>query len=242
MVKGSTLVLISIILILVLILFITVTSLLNPTEPLLLTCPPQECVTNIYTGIKECPTDATPMAYDPSFSVCNPPTTCTDPRTPYAVQPDGITNSSGQCAGDVCRCVRASQCPEFISAFFTYVGGNPFQGATQEIPGSSDPFAGQRLQFVSQSSFLNQANNTTSNRPLALPNTSQYYCQVPSSWLPRITGCASGVLAYIPDNPETFTPDQRPTTSVGCVIGTPCIGNQVPYWDKTDNILKCFQS
>lgn len=206
-----------------------------------LQCGPGECLTNIYNGIKTCPEPGQTISGDPAINVCNPASGCALGRTPFAVQPDGSTSVSGQCAGDICRCVSKPQCANYITSYFTYVNGNPFLGATETIPGVNDPFSGQRVLFPAITSYTNVLGQVISEPPLTYDNPSTGFCAIPSSWLGRVQGggCPRGVLAYLPENPGTFNAGELDITPVGCVQGSPC-PTGIAYWNGTG--VACLNS
>jgi hypothetical protein len=63
------------------------------------------------------PTSSVALTYSPSTQACSPQSTCSDPRYPYSVLPDG--SSGFACSGgQTCRCVKDVRCPYYISSYF----------------------------------------------------------------------------------------------------------------------------
>src|SRR5437764_1969228 len=69
-----------------------------PPVPATQPCLPGQCPTNIFSGQKTCPPDAsTILQFNPAFETCNAPFTCNSDRTPFAVLRDGSTDINGKC-------------------------------------------------------------------------------------------------------------------------------------------------
>lgn len=197
-------------------------------------CSPGQCVTNIYSGIKTCPSNNEDiMSINPSIEVCNSPFVCDNPITPFAVQSDGSTNIDGICPTGVrCRCVRRQFCAEYVTAYFTAVNGNPYQ-----------PISDQRITFEQIPYYNNAAGNFDQTPPLS-PGDNDF-CAVPREWVQQErlypSNCLRGVLAYIPQNPSTFSRTDLDTTPLSCVIGPQCPSESIAYWDNRVSAVRCLQ-
>lgn len=227
-----------------------------PAPPISQNCPPGQCATNIYTGIKNCPaTPAGTVSANLETEVCNSPYNCQNPETPYALQPDGGTNSQGVCLDTTatpCRCLSQARCPRYIATFFQVENGDAY-----------DPnYSNQGLYFSQENSFVDPSGNIVQDPPFVLSNPLNQLCQISSNQLdrtyPRLIplfsnlttvetnskqNCLGGILAYIPDNIAQFNISNEQTlndTLVGCVTANFCSGNGVPVWDKVNESLVCF--
>jgi len=205
-----------------------------------LTCPPGECLTNVYNGIKTCPpTNTETISGDYQVNVCNPPHGCTSPRTPYAVKPDQSTDLAGVCvSNDICRCTNRPQCAEYILSYFSYENGNPFLGVTEFIPFSTDPFAGQRVVFPSVTTGTDILGQIQREPPLQYNNPVSAFCAIPPAWLPRAVSCPRGTLAYLPLDPSAFDRGQLNITPLACVRGSACPPGTIAYW--TGKAVACL--
>ena len=76
----------------------------------------EECAVNLTTGAKRCP--AGPI--DPSSEVCSSAPLCTSPEMPYAIQPDGSSDTMGKCASNQCSCSKTIRCIPGITSTFGY--------------------------------------------------------------------------------------------------------------------------
>lgn len=201
-------------------------------------CAPGQCVTNIFSGDKLCPSDGNAvLTADPASEVCNSRFSCENILTPHAEQVDGSTDSLGNCPDGVeCRCFRKPRCGKHILATFSTLGGNPFL-----------PLEGQLVRFKQNTSYAttvtdsngNLSSTLISTPPLEINNPKTDFCSIPVNWKPRLAPrkCVKGVLAYLPDNPLSFDFDN---TSLGCVPrGTQCEDGDIPVWDPRVNFQVC---
>ena len=238
---------ISIILILLFIFYLvylfSITPRKSPTN-VEVACAPGQCITNIYTGEKTCPSsDNITFFVNPTREVCNSKYTCESSTTPFAVQSDGSTNADGICEPNVvCRCLQKPQCANYILTFFEATGGNPFQGVT-----------GTGTRFTQQYSYTDLAGFYQNEPPFSYDNPALQYCTIQSDWAignpSRIwpSECAIGTLAYVPSNPSNFEIDE---TLMGCVIGDTSFcdtgwpgnngtGTEIAFWDNRVISLCC---
>lgn len=201
-------------------------------------CAPGQCVTNIFSGDKICPSDGNAiLTADPASEVCNSRFTCENILTPYAEQVDGSTDSFGNCPDGVeCRCFRKPRCGKHILATFSTLGGNPYL-----------PLEGQLVTFRQNTSYTatitdangNLSTSIISTPPLEINNPKTDFCSIPVNFKPRLSPqkCVKGVLAYLPDDPLSFDFDN---TSLGCVPrGTQCGDGDIPVWDSRVNFQVC---
>ncbi len=202
-----------------------------------LTCNPGECATNIFTGIKRClDSETQEIEIDPGIEVCNSRFFCENPKTPFAVQSDQSTNSEGLCQTDViCRCVQNPQCAEHVTAYFQVDNGTIFQ-----------PNQTQRVFFKQTSSYTDLAGDFRTDAPFHLPDPDNSFCELSLVSVDRIfpitkvnDPCVYGVLAFVPEDPETFDGTQE--TPISCVRGKPCPANQIPFFDTRSNEVACIE-
>ena len=213
----------------------------NPVSgPIIVQCTPGQCATDILTGIKDCPTDPVDIkTIDPATQVCNSPFTCESSQTPFALLSDGSTNNDGQCqAGVQCRCLTRPQCAYYITSYFNTQNGNPFQAIKP-----------QRIVFQQTSANVDADGRFNSLPPynLALPTTQ--FCTIPKVWLNRtwpsvldgndqLSNCISGVIAFVPPDPDSFEPADEPITPLSCVQGVVC-EDGIPVWNNKTYQLDC---
>lgn len=151
-------------------------------------CTVDECVTNILTGEKTCPSNGEELKATLPFEVCNLKFECNNYVTPYAVQEDGSTRSDGICEkGVACRCSRIPLCATFVRSTFTASPTN-----------NNIPLNEQLITFTQQSTIgtvSSGAPSVNSKSPGAfdiftISSSENQYCQVPAQWLNRSTpGC-----------------------------------------------------
>lgn len=216
-----------------------------------LQCAPGQCVTDVLTGVKTCPADNTDIVtIDPTTQVCNSPFTCENTRTPYALQSDGSTNADGVCQPNVeCNCVTKPQCGYYVTSIFNVQNGNAFQAI--------EP---QRIVFEQSTTSLSSSNNFVSQPPYPLTSSTTQFCAIPNDWLTRtwpsvlvpnydptqpintqLGSCLAGVIAYVPENPNTFICSDLPTTPLSCVQGELCSPGTTPVWNSLTYELNCLQ-
>lgn len=227
-------------------------------------CAEGQCPTNLQTGEKRCPANsATSVLYDPRVEVCNSRYTCENYLTPYAILPDGSTNSLGACApGETCRCVSYAQCPFQNVVLFNMSYGSIY----------TDPIRSSRVQFVQVSLGYQGAAGAVT---LTYDNPSTQFCALKAYHLNRLSPgacfyrdpqqptiaevvtclqsnpCVIGVLAFEPINANTFTLTPSNTNAiysipVACVPGDRvnplCTGTKIPVWDSSSGALTCYDT
>ena len=203
-------------------------------NPILIPCEKGQCVTNLISGNKACPDDSsTFLTYDPLFQTCNYPFTCDSSLTPFAVNNDLSTNSSGVCPTDVvCKCLQNAQCAYNILVAFELEEGNNFWNPSS-----------QNLVLQQRYAYQNSANDTEFLPPITIPDQDTFQCTVSNDQVPRIWPklCARGILAYLPEDASSFTTIQDANvTSLGCVPGDSCV-DQTAVWDTNTNKVICKQ-
>jgi hypothetical protein len=231
--------------------YLMITSFPNVIGQQPLACAPGQCATNIYNGEKTClgPNDV--VYANPSYQVCNSPTLCENGVTPFALQDDRSTNTSGACPpGVICRCLTQQQCPDYIVSNFNTINGNAYTSLT-----------GTRTAFVQSNVTQAPTGGRTNTPPLAFSNTVGTFCTVPLDFLPRSSpgcpflteinssnylqcfnsssACLVGTLAFIPDSVDNMTLSAINSTPIGCVRGTPCTGSNVAVWDNQLGAVVC---
>lgn len=234
-----------------------------PVGKVYLECPTGMCPTNVYNGEKRCPADpATSLPYDPAYETCNSATTCESSRTPFALLPDGSTNELGVCqGGQTCPCLPRAQCGIETMVVFSTTGGTT---ALQDD-------AVSRVLFTQ----VPLASQGTTGQPFTYTNPTTQFCAIKAFHLNRlapggcyfanstaptllevrqcmsINPCLVGVLAFRPDDANTFelSPSKTAaltTVPVGCVPGQIIAGSNVcgptslPVWDNTTGSIKCY--
>lgn len=215
----------------------------------LVSCPTDQCATNIYSGQKRCPASGGVITADAGFEVCVSRGSCDDPTLPYAVQSDESTNILGVCEDDpltnqpvTCRCLSRPQCPSYVLSGWKTYTGNPYVG-----------LVGQRTSFTQFSSSDPDLNGyIKTNTPLTYDDDGNKFCFASAAWLPistpgctfmtsvdadSITACMNtggacdrGVLAFV-GNADTFTAADIQITPMACVQGTNCRNGQVNIYD-----------
>lgn len=226
-------------------------------------CPPGQCAMDILTGEKICPEGDEQYSYNPVTQICMNPTTCSG-SMPYAIQPDGSTNSLGACSRDPltgelleCRCSQQSTCADYITTVFQSISGNPFTA----LEGTRTLFTQSARADYGGSVGLNLSNNIQ----FADPNNT--FCQVPITWVFRSNpGCTNygsgdiadnayecinsnpcliGTLAYISDDSSTFSSSDILSKPVACVsasridgVTDPCT-NAYPVYDTRYGGINC---
>jgi len=89
-------------------------------------CNTKQCVVNLATGIKRCPSQQqSQLLYNLEEETCSDIFSCPS-ELPFAVLSDGQTNRFGQCdIGIACRCVAEESCALNVVDTFSVMGGNP---------------------------------------------------------------------------------------------------------------------
>jgi len=240
-------------LIIVVILFVLIAYLLQSTNrvltsiPIFLTCPSGYCPTNRFNGEKRCPTDTTPLPYDPALEVCNSPGACESGQTPYALLPNGATSEVGLCLnGTQCRCLRTPQCSPDSLVGFVVTGG--------------------------PTNYAGEASSRATYVQIPTPVVQPHYCGIKAYHLSRLSPggctfaiptaptveeirqcmalnpCLVGTLAYFPTTMTGFHL-QGPgsalyTVPVACVSGVRlssglCPVESLPVWDSSRGAVVC---
>jgi hypothetical protein len=230
------------------------------------TCPPDQCATDIFSGFKTCPQRGSSIVIDPAQSVCNSRTLCDNPLTPFAVQSDGSTNIEGVCEANVaCPCLKVSQCPNYVLSAFNSSNGNAYIG-----------LAGQRILFPQTTTFVSTNGGVSDQPPIQYSDPGTTFCFAPISWLPLsnpgcnfvstadngtmtyndllvcmgqangcdgITGnaCLQGTLAIVTPNPDTLSQANIGTAQYACVAGAPCPCGFVTVYDTNYGGVVCRQ-
>lgn len=225
----------------------------------LISCPLNQCATNIYNGEKRCPEEGTQIVSNAGFEVCNPAQSCTSSITPYALLSNLSTNQDGQCqAGITCRCLKRPQCAEYIMSAFETNTGNPYTS----VQSSRTSFT----QFINSDPSPDVTDGSgnpiiTNNTPISYIDDGQKFCTVPIEWIARSTPgcgamttinpdsvstcmttgnpCTRGALAYITDSSDTFSEASIDAIPVGCVAGNPCAPGQITLFDTKINNIVC---
>lgn len=211
----------------------TLKGLKHPTDANPLQCGVGQCVFNLTTGVKTCPTTGEVLIPDPETEGCTFPTTCDDGRSPYAVKNDGSTTLGTCDPGVQCRCVTNPQCPEYIQSVFVSHNGSVFTQdpstilvqTTDGLPTYTDPsttFCTIPAQFLEKSSP-------------GCPLTSGDLLKDITTCMNSDASCLSGHLAFIPSDPNNFDPNNTP---VGCVWGTKC-SSGVAVFNKFTGTIMC---
>lgn len=232
------------------------------------TCPRDECSTNIISGFKVCPEANKEIIINPSTDVCNPRFECNNPLTPFAVQSDGSTRLDGTCEDGVqCACARQSKCPDYVLSVFTVSNGNFF-----------DPLPGQRISFPQKSVFIAgggaSGGAATDLPPIQFSDPGTTFCLAKLSILPLATPgckfvsatsndiftyddlvlcmgaqsgcdginsnpCLQGVLAIVSNDPDSLSATDISTYQYGCVRGNPCACGEVAVYDTRFGGVVC---
>lgn len=208
-------------------------------------CPVDYCATNVFTGVKTCPSSGQTVSVNSVIEVCNPSNSCVDTRTPYALLMDGSTDANGQCDEDQCRCVNRARCPDYITSKFIITDGNPLL-----------PLDNQRLSVSASTVSTNSVDFATSNIIL---NGSNEFCAVSLDFIQRsVPGCNNiissiddvvscfnqnpcldGVIAFNTSNIDGIPTNQQLFISpIECVVGKQCATGQLSYYNKLG--LQCL--
>jgi hypothetical protein len=225
-----------------------------------LTCPLGQCATNIASGDKRC-SDNENVIYNPEFEVCSEKFFCTNSVLPYALLGDNSTNEFGVCEnGTICKCLKNPQCAIDELVLFTSNNGSIYSNDSenmtfsQSTSGSQGSFnsiiySNPNVQFCKlQLPFFNRLSPGTCafNDEKNITLTEAIKCI-------RSNPCISGVLAFKPDNPNTFVFDLNSiyTVPLTCVVGIlnpiglsgECLlTNQIPVWNNENGELFCYNT
>ena len=225
-------------------------------------CAPGQCSVNFENGEKVCPeTSGSVVAFQPKYQECTSPNYCDGTTMRYAILPDGDTDPFGICPNDPlsltgeltkCRCSPLSRCSRNTLSVFQAITGNPYQS----LSGTNTSFT-QSSTKISQGSIdgpsISSASNTFCRIPLAWLLRSNPGCStIPTTIDPISTSkncvasnpCLYGTIAYIVDNPDTFSLEDLNRIPLGCVAGSPCpdIGESfynVPIFDTNYGEVIC---
>lgn len=88
-------------------------------------CEAGYCATDVYSGNKICPGSGGSVRYFPGREVCNPPSSCESPLTPFALNMDGSATSATCEEGVTCSCVSTRRCPDYVVSVFSGSGQRP---------------------------------------------------------------------------------------------------------------------
>ncbi len=241
-----------------------------PTGQLLIECTAGQCGTNIYNGEKRCPQNPEDIVLiDPSYEVCNSKYVCDNNKTPFALQSDGSTNSSGICEPDnICRCLSYATCSTQTTVLFQVVEGSLFSTdstsrfAFQQIPINTD-FGVGNVTYETNNSFcsiktnyLNRLSPGSCTFSDSDYNNSNGTVYVATSCV-NTNPCVRGVMAFNTSTPSNFeingvgltevrnTPVTCVNTFISCdTNGTMCPDNkcpegQVAYFDDRWGLVRC---
>lgn len=202
-------------------------------------CNQGECATNVSTGQKRCPNDANSyLLYDLKTEVCNPATSCTSSRTPYAINTDGSFNADGICEKNfTCRCSAKVGCPNFTEVLFTRTSStgklySPDFYFTQTIRDSD-----QQFENILESSCFIQITDTSRlnvGSCGAINNIDDVLeCM-------KENPCISGNLTFVPEKGKTFDLNHDSfITSMACIAGPQCDDNSFALFDWTIGRTVC---
>lgn len=204
-------------------------------------CKVGECATNLLTGIKRCPSDATTtINYDVNTEVCNTLDKCDNPITPYAVQSDGSTNGSTCTSGVPCACSQFERCGRYVQSAFRLNSGTFYQ-----LP-----------------SYNNNNGLISSVPPIYLPKndtSNTYSCTIKqadiTNSIPGCQGsiedcmnnnasttgnpCSRGVLAFLLPEGATFDSSDTSSYDLVCAAGPTCEEGQYYVYDQTLEQVVC---
>lgn len=229
-----------------------------------LECEDGKCATSLVTGEKRCNIDGGggTITYDPSTEVCNSRFACENSLTPYAVQPDEGTDSSGLCyPGTICRCLTKPQCPQAIQVLFHLVNGSTqynSAGTFQQLKVS----ATQGTSTASTSLKFSQSNdNYCAIKAYHLNRVSPgacYFNNINDIQIDEIeqcflgNACIQGQMAFYPKDFDSFVLNNKDTSAVysvpvACFPSdyTPvnyCPQYTIPVYNKKENRIACINS
>ena len=143
-------------------------------------CNVNQCVVNLATGIKRCPSQGqSQILYNFEKEICSDIFSC-PPELPFAVLSDGQTNRFGQCElGIACRCVADEFCAFNVVDTFMVMGGNPYT--------NQQNFLNYNFQ---ESNLLNNQGFDNENITIDGNNAGIEFCKLNPSYSQRIqNGC-----------------------------------------------------
>jgi hypothetical protein len=213
----------------------------TPNDTVFQYCAPGQCPTNIKTGQKRCGAPDQALLRELENEVCNPPTACTNPQTPYAINSDGSYNITGICDDDnICRCAATVSCPYFTEVLFTRTSPSGNYLAPdfyfEQTPRGSTMTGGKSILI---------GNVTTETCTVGLGDTARFTIGGCTSFsLPddvaacvESNPCSTGVLTFVPsrtrnihERPFVFDAEAM-VTPVACIAGTPCTTGTYPVFD-----------
>jgi hypothetical protein len=182
-------------------------------------CPVGYCPTNIQTGEKRCPTNASlQILYNPATEVCNPQYSCNATATPYAIQFDGSVDLAGQCEPGVeCRCTNTLYAPSYVQSLFNVQNGSILTTNPDNI----------NKYYLSQTPA--QTNGQGILNPITYNDPINQFYEITSGFLPQIypNPCESIINNFItPSNPDV---DLDVTNTLACVNTNPCLQGKMAY-------------
>jgi len=220
-------------------------------------CSKGDCIVNLSTGLKKCPSNPdTILYYDITSQVCSSKSAC-PPQVPYAVNGDGSVNKYGTCENpDIpCKCTSEVTCPKYVISKFSVVNGNIYSSYASEknflleqVPFSSDDSYNGNIKLDSSSefckinssysnqlvggcSFLNQTNDflmKCDKESLSTEVSASPYSLDPYYYGAQLDTQFCEVQPYLDSNWNNMTL---------CVNQNPCkIGNYTYIFDKYRNI------
>lgn len=200
------------------------------------------------------------------FEVCNSKYLCDNTATPYALNGDGSTNDFGICEENtICRCLTTAQCSVEEVVLFTAVNGSPyadqldnsqlvFSQTSTDSPGIPESLVitNPNAQFCNlQMRYFDRLSNGACifANPLNITLNEAVICV-------RKNPCVSGLLAFKPNDPDSFVLNASNlnvlnTVPLGCVLGelTPTgitaqcmLTYQVPMFNKNTGQIECIST
>jgi len=208
-----------------------------------LPCNSGQCIVNLYTGKKVCPSDNSIVYETPGVTYCQDINQCSGPF-PFAINIDGSTNLTGECEVKGCPCSKKSRCPEYVMSAFNL--------NSTELPNRRN----KNRKLFSQIS-------NEDNSPISLEFPNNQFCTSTPQWITYTTPgcgflfekdfdlntfqrclnsnpCEKGILAFISETFEDFNFSNFMFTNVGCVKGTKCDELTIPVFDQTLGKIVCL--
>jgi hypothetical protein len=222
------------------------TLVTNNATIVLATCPKGLCIFDMSTGLKNCTTPTTAanvsipltsntttgstssvaLTYAPASQACSPESTCSDPRYPFAVLPNGASGFACP-AGVTCRCVKDVRCPYYSTVYFQRDNtGGSLNGYYKQLHTyvdvdgkvTSDPPLNMGAQNPNFQCFINDTQ-------IMLPSgsTSPTGTAPPTTFLMYPSFCISGTFMRVD------TIDNSNSSVYGCGNTAPCADpTQIP--------------